>query len=47
MPKVEFWLEYASTYSYLSVSRIGRIAAQRGVEVDWQPFWLAPVREQL
>ncbi len=47
MPKLEFWLEYASTYSYLSVSRIGRIADERGIQVEWQPFWLAPVRDQL
>jgi 2-hydroxychromene-2-carboxylate isomerase len=47
MPKVEFWLEYASTYSYLSVSRIGRLADERGIQIDWQPFWLFPVREQL
>lgn len=47
MPKIEFWLEYASTYSYLSVARIGRLADERGFEIDWQPFWLYPVREQL
>ena len=46
MPKMEFWLEYASTYSYLSVARIGKLADACGVEIDWQPFWLFPVREQ-
>lgn len=46
MPKIEFWLEYASTYSYLTVARIGRLCDARGVEIDWQPFWLYPVREQ-
>jgi 2-hydroxychromene-2-carboxylate isomerase len=45
MPTVEFWFEYASTYSYLSVSRIGRLAQDRGVQIDWQPFWLFPVRD--
>ena len=45
-PRIEFWLEYASTYSYLSVARIGRLADERGFEIDWQPFWLHPVREQ-
>jgi 2-hydroxychromene-2-carboxylate isomerase len=44
--KIEFWVEYASTYSYLSVARIVKLADQRGVEIDWQPFWLFPVREQ-
>jgi 2-hydroxychromene-2-carboxylate isomerase len=46
MPKIEFWLEYASTYSYLSVARIGKLADEGGVDIDWQPFWLLPVREQ-
>jgi 2-hydroxychromene-2-carboxylate isomerase len=46
MATMEFWLEYASTYSYLSVTRIGKLADERGVEIDWQPFWLYPVREQ-
>jgi 2-hydroxychromene-2-carboxylate isomerase len=44
--RIEFWVEYASTYSYLSVTRIGKLADERGVEIDWQPFWLFPVREQ-
>lgn len=43
---MELWLEYASTYSYLTVARIGGLAAQHGVTIDWQPFWLYPVREQ-
>jgi 2-hydroxychromene-2-carboxylate isomerase len=46
MRTIEFWLEYASTYSYLSVSRIGRMADERGIAIDWQPFWLHPVRER-
>ncbi len=46
MPKIEFWLEYASTYSYLSVARIGQLASENGVGIEWQPFWLYPVREQ-
>lgn len=46
MAKIEFWLEYASTYSYLSVARIGTLAAQHTVQIDWQPFWLYPVREE-
>lgn len=47
MPRIELWLEYASTYSYLTVARIGQLADQHGLEVDWQPFWLHPVRERL
>jgi 2-hydroxychromene-2-carboxylate isomerase len=46
VPTVEFWVEYASTYSYLSVARAGKLADERGIEIEWQPFWLFPVREQ-
>lgn len=46
MGAMEVWIEYASTYSYLTVSRIGRLARERGVHLDWQPFGLGPVRHQ-
>ncbi len=40
---LEFWFEFASTYSYLSVMRIGSVAQTAGVEVRWQPFLLGPI----
>ena len=43
MHKLQFWFGYASTYSYLSVARIARLASERGVEVDWQPISLLPI----
>ena len=46
LPAVEIWLEYASTYSYLTVARVGKLARERGVTLDWQPFFLPPVRDQ-
>ncbi|MBI1383321.1 MAG: 2-hydroxychromene-2-carboxylate isomerase [Rhizobiales bacterium] len=42
-PKLEFWFEFASTYSYLSAMRIGPLAANMGVEVVWRPFLLGPI----
>lgn len=42
-PVVEFWFEFASTYSYLSVMRIERAAAATGVDIEWKPFLLGPV----
>lgn len=45
MPTLEVWIEYASTYSYLTVARIGALARARGVTLDWQPFFLPPVRQ--
>jgi 2-hydroxychromene-2-carboxylate isomerase len=42
---VEFWFEFASTYSYPAASRLEALAA--GVEVRWRPFLLGPIfREQ-
>ncbi|MEM1003849.1 MAG: 2-hydroxychromene-2-carboxylate isomerase [Pseudomonadota bacterium] len=40
---VQFWFEYASTYSYLSAMRIAETAAQRNVDVEWCPFLLGPI----
>jgi 2-hydroxychromene-2-carboxylate isomerase len=42
-PQVEFWYEFASTYSYLSAMRIEDLAAAAGVEVLWKPFLLGPI----
>jgi 2-hydroxychromene-2-carboxylate isomerase len=43
MPRLTFWYEFASTYSYLSAMRIDAIAAEAGVDVAWQPFLLGPI----
>ncbi|GAB5438020.1 2-hydroxychromene-2-carboxylate isomerase [Falsiruegeria mediterranea] len=40
---IQFWFEFASTYSYLSAMRIEDAAARHGVAVDWQPFLLGPI----
>lgn len=42
-PKIEFWYEFASSYSYLSVMRIEALARDAGVAVEWRPFLLGPV----
>ncbi|MCC4113990.1 2-hydroxychromene-2-carboxylate isomerase [Aromatoleum toluclasticum] len=42
-PKIEFWYEFASSYSYLSVMRIEALARDAGVAVEWKPFLLGPV----
>lgn len=40
---VQFWFEFASTYSYLSVMRLDEIAARHRVDVKWKPFLLGPI----
>ncbi|MCB1914490.1 MAG: 2-hydroxychromene-2-carboxylate isomerase [Rhodocyclaceae bacterium] len=42
-PSIEFWYEFASSYSYLSVMRIEGLASAAGVDVAWRPFLLGPV----
>jgi 2-hydroxychromene-2-carboxylate isomerase len=42
-PSLEFWYEFASTYSYLAASRIEALAAERSVAVKWRPFLLGPI----
>ncbi len=41
--KLQFWFEFASTYSYPAVMRIDKLAAARGVTVEWRPFLLGPL----
>jgi len=43
VPSVELWFEFASTYSYPAVERIGPLAAARDVSVAWRPFLLGPI----
>jgi 2-hydroxychromene-2-carboxylate isomerase len=42
-PNLQFWFEFASTYSYLSAARIEDEAALAGVPVRWEPFLLGPI----
>ena len=42
-PTIDFWFEFGSNYSYLSVMRIENDAAKFGVKVRWQPFLLGPI----
>jgi 2-hydroxychromene-2-carboxylate isomerase len=37
---MQFWFEFASTYSYVAAMRIEEAAAARGVAVEWRPFLL-------
>ncbi len=40
---LDFWFEFASSYSYLAVMRIEPLARAAGVTVKWRPFLLGPV----
>lgn len=43
MAGLDFWYEFGSTYSYLSVSRIEGVAGAAGVQLSWRPFLLGPI----
>jgi 2-hydroxychromene-2-carboxylate isomerase len=40
---LEFWFEFASTYSYPAAMRIEAAAGAAGVPVAWRPFLLGPI----
>ncbi|WP_105530796.1 2-hydroxychromene-2-carboxylate isomerase [Solimicrobium silvestre] len=40
---LEFWYEFGSNYSYLSVMRVKELAEQYGVPIVWKPFLLGPI----
>ena len=42
-PRMTFWFEYGSTYTWLTVARLPALVRARGVQVDWRPFLLAPI----
>ena len=41
--QINFWFEFASTYSYLSALRLPALAAKAGVAIRWRPFLLGPI----
>jgi len=43
MAALEFWYEFASTYSYPAAMRIETLAAREGVGLRWRPFLLGPL----
>jgi 2-hydroxychromene-2-carboxylate isomerase len=42
-PVLDFWFDFASTYSYLAAMRIAPLAQAASVEIRWRPFLLGPI----
>ena len=40
---IEFWFEFGSNYSYLSVMRIADAAERLNIRIHWKPFLLGPI----
>jgi 2-hydroxychromene-2-carboxylate isomerase len=43
MRTLDFWFEYGSTYTYLTVARIRTLAQSHSVSVSYRPFLLLPL----
>jgi 2-hydroxychromene-2-carboxylate isomerase len=43
LPTIDFWHDFASSYSYPAAMRIEEAAAAAGVAVRWRPFLLGPI----
>ena len=43
VPVLDFWFDFASTYSYLAAMRIGPLAEKAEVRVQFRPFLLGPI----
>jgi 2-hydroxychromene-2-carboxylate isomerase len=43
MADLDFWYEFASTYSYPAAMRVEALAQQSGATVRWRPFLLGPL----
>jgi 2-hydroxychromene-2-carboxylate isomerase len=43
LPELDFWYEFASTYSYLAAMRAEALAGAAGVRLRWRPFLLGPI----
>ena len=44
---IEFWFDFASTYSYVAALRIEKECAAAGVELAYRPFLLGPIFQDL
>jgi 2-hydroxychromene-2-carboxylate isomerase len=42
-PSLDFWFDFASTYSYPAAARIRALADEAGVALNFRPFLLGPI----
>jgi 2-hydroxychromene-2-carboxylate isomerase len=43
VPYLDFWFDFASTYSYPAIMRVGALARREAVSVNFRPFLLGPI----
>jgi 2-hydroxychromene-2-carboxylate isomerase len=44
---LQFWFDFASTYSYVAAMRVEAGCARAGVELEYKPFLLGPIFTEL
>src|SRR5437868_827176 len=44
---MQFWFDFASTYSYVAALRVGDECERAGVELEYKPFLLGPIFSEL
>ncbi|MEQ1612911.1 MAG: 2-hydroxychromene-2-carboxylate isomerase [Hyphomicrobiaceae bacterium] len=42
-PRIEFWYDFASTYSWLSAIRVEALTRNVDCDIAWRPFLLGPI----
>jgi 2-hydroxychromene-2-carboxylate isomerase len=42
-PSLDFWFDFASSYSYPAAMRACALAEAAGVQIKWRPFLLGPI----
>jgi len=47
MKEIQFWFSIGSTYTYLSVTRIGAVAKETGASFSWQPFSVRKIMREM
>ena len=47
MKEIQFWFSIGSTYTYLSVTRIGAVAQETGASFSWQPFSVRKIMREM
>ncbi len=40
---LEFWFDFASSYSYIAAQRVEALCGRAGLELRWRPFLLGPL----
>jgi 2-hydroxychromene-2-carboxylate isomerase len=45
--QIDFWFTMGSTYSYLSIMRLGEVERSSGISFRWRPFYLRQILEEM